>query len=218
MKRMKCLGAGALALLAVLLCLIVSTPAAEARTPLRLARLPVIIETAYAPQGADEVIETQMDRALHVPLNGTLHAVEEIDTAQAEQALREALAELRTQGKHVRYKDAMPLVAEKLDADLVVCPVLTDCREYVYYGGCGPFDCMDETCLESTVALEIDGYDSAEQKNISKSTRRFYRDAYSTQGTALALTEDAASALVRETDLNARVMRALKAEQTSAAS
>lgn len=204
----------------LLLCagLLLWPQAAEARTPLRLARLPVIIETAYAPQGADEVIETQMDRALHVPLNGTLHAVEEIDTAQAEQALREALAELRTQGKRVRYKDAMPLVAEKLDADLVVCPVLTDCREYVYYGGCGPFDCMDEVCLESTVALEIDGYDSAAQKNISKSTRRFYRGAYSTQGMALALTEDAASALVRETDLNARVMRALKAEQTSAAS
>ena len=118
-------------------------------------------------------------------------------------------AELRAQGKRPRYRDAMPLVAAKLGADLVVCPVLTDYHEYVFYGG-SPFFGDDTIRMDSYVALEIDGYDRAEQKNISKRTSRYYRDSYSTQGTAEALAREAVEALVRETKLNERVTRPLR--------
>ena len=106
----------------------------------------------------------------------------------------------------------MPLVAASLDADLVVCPVLTDYHEYVFYGG-GPFFDDDTIRMDSYVALEIDGYDRAEQKNFSKRTSRFYRDSYSTQGTAAALAKEAVEELVRETALNERVMKPLHEEQ-----
>lgn len=192
-------------------CLLLLPQAGEARTPLRLARVPLIVESPYAPQEAGELIEDRLDLALHVPLNGTLHAVEELPTAEVEQALEEARAELRAQGKRPRYRDAMPLVAEKLDADLVVCPVLTDCHEYVFYGG--PFFDDDTVRMDSYVALEIDGYDRAEQKNFSKRTSRFYRDSYSTQGTAEALAREAVEALVRETKLNERVTWPLREMQ-----
>lgn len=197
-------------------CLLLLPQAGEARTPLRLARVPLIVESPYAPQEAGELIEDRLDLALHVPLNGTLHAVEELPTAEVEQALEEARAELRAQGKRPRYRDAMPLVAAKLDADLVVCPVLTDYHEYVFYGS-GPFFDDDTISMDSYVALEIDGYDRAEQKNISKRTSRYYRDSYSTQGTAEALAREAVEALVRETKLNERVTRPLREMQAPAA-
>ncbi len=197
-------------------CLLLLPQAGEARTPLRLARVPLIVESPYAPQEAGELIEDRLDRALHVPLNGTLHAVEELPTAEVEQALEEARAELRAQGKRPRYRDAMPLVAAKLDADLVVCPVLTDYHEYIFYGS-GPFFDDDTISMDSYVALEIDGYDRAEQKNISKRTSRYYRDSYSTQGTAEALVREAVEALVRETKLNERVTRPLREMQAPAA-
>ncbi|WP_019543500.1 hypothetical protein [Selenomonas bovis] len=202
----------------LLLCagLLLLPQAGEARTPLRLARLPLIVESPYAPQEVGELIEDRLDRALHVPLNGTLHVVEELPTAEVEQALEEARAELRAQGKRPRYRDAMPLVAAKLDADLVVCPVLTDYHEYIFYGS-GPFFDDDTISMDSYVALEIDGYDRAEQKNISKRTSRYYRDSYSTQGTAEALAREAVEALVRETKLNERVTRPLREMQAPAA-
>ena len=62
-------------------CLLLLPQAGEARTPLRLARVPLIVESPYAPQEAGELIEDRLDFALHVPLNGTLHAVEELPTA-----------------------------------------------------------------------------------------------------------------------------------------
>ena len=187
--------------------------AAEATSskPLRLARVPLVVRGGNAGADVQEMLEDRLDLALHVPLNDTMHYVEELPSSEVEAALDEVLADLSQGKKRVKMKDAMPALAEKLDADLVVCPVLTNYYEYVFYGGFGLWcDDDDRMRLESYVALELDGYDRSEQKNFSKSTSRFYHDTYSPSGRADALAKGAIESLVKETDINRRIMRPLK--------
>ena len=195
-----------------------ATPSeATAAKPLRLARVPLIVRSTYADRAAVERLEDRLDLALHVPLNDTMHYVEEIPQSDVEDALDDVLADLSQEKKRVRMKDAMPELAERLDADLVICPVLTDYREFIFYGGGGwgwDFD-GDTMRLESYVALELDGYDRAEGKNFSKSTSRFYHDSYRSMGRASYLAQEALESLIQETDINKRIMRPVKERAAS---
>ena len=153
------------------------TEVQTASTPqtLRLARVPLIVRSSYADDEVENLLEDRLDRALHVPLNDTMHYVEELPASDVEAALDEVLADLKKEKRRVRMKDAMQLLAEKLDADLVVCPVLTDYREIIFYGGGGwDWDSVaDSMILESRVGLELDGYDRTTQENFSEATSRF---------------------------------------------
>ena len=124
----------------------------------------------------------------------------------------EVLADLKKEKRRVRMKDAMQLLAEKLDADLVVCPVLTDYREIIFYGGGGwDWDSVaDSMILESRVGLELDGYDRTTQENFSEATSRFYHEGYAPRGRASVLAKDALESLIAETDINERVMRTVR--------
>ncbi len=128
------------ALLSLFLCLISSVAFAatnEPPKPLRLARVPLVVRAYSADAEVEDIIENRLDLALHVPLNDTMHYVEEIPQSEVESALNDVLADLKTKHRRVKMKDAMQPLAEKLDADLVVCPVLTTYYEYIYYGGGG---------------------------------------------------------------------------------
>ena len=185
-----------------------------ASTPqtLRLARVPLIARSSYADDEVDNLLEDRLDRALHVPLNDTMHYVEELPASDVEAALDEVLADLKKEKRRVRMKDAMQLLAEKLDADLVVCPVLTDYREIIFYGGGGwDWDSVaDSMILESRVGLELDGYDRTTQENFSEATSRFYHEGYAPRGRASVLAKDALESLIAETDINERVMRTVR--------
>ena len=185
-----------------------------ASTPqtLRLARVPLIVRSSYADDEVDNLLEDRLDRALHVPLNDTMHYVEELPASDVEAALDEVLADLKKEKRRVRMKDAMQLLAEKLDADLVVCPVLTDYREIIFYGGGGwDWDSVaDSMILESRVGLELDGYDRTTQENFSEATSRFYHEGYAPRGRASVLAKDALESLIAETDINERVMRTVR--------
>jgi hypothetical protein len=67
---------------------------------------------------------------MHVPLNDTLQVVKEIPGAQVEAALDEVLAQLQQTHKRVKLQDAMKPLADKLQADLVVCPVLNNYEQW----------------------------------------------------------------------------------------
>jgi len=185
-----------------------------ASTPqtLRLARVPLIVRSSYADDEVENLLEDRLDRALHVPLNDTMHYVEELPASDVEAALDEVLADLKKEKRRVRMKDAMQLLAEKLDADLVVCPVLTDYREIIFYGGGGwDWDSVaDSMILESRVGLELDGYDRTTQENFSEATSRFYHEGYAPRGRASVLAKDALESLIAETDINERVMRTVR--------
>ena len=180
----------------------------SASRPLRLARVPLIVRSSYAGADVQEMLEDRLDLALHVPLNDTMHYVEELPQSEVEEALQDVLAELSQGKKRVKIKDAMQPLAEKLDADLVVCPVLTDYYEIVFYGGWDGWNSGDTIRLESFAGLELNGYDRAE--NFSKATSRFYHDSYSSYGRASYLAKDALESLIQETDVNRRVTRTLR--------
>ena len=184
---------------------------AEKPRTLRLARVPLIALSSYAGGDVREMLETQLDRALHVPLNDTLKAVEEIPQGEVEDALAQVMADLKGTKKRVKLKNAMQPLAEKLDADLVVCPVLTAYQEFIYYGGLGwGWDDGDSVYMDSYVRLELDGYDRVEQKNFSRDTSRYYRGGYTPSNEASVLAKDALNSLAQATELNRRVMRTVR--------
>lgn len=190
------------------------TEVQTASTPqtLRLARVPLIVRSSYADDEVANLLEDRLDRALHVPLNDTMHYVEELPASDVEAVLDKVLADLKKEKRRVRMKDAMQPLAEKLDADLVVCPVLTDYREIVFYGGGGWLwdSSADSMILESRVGLELDGYDRTTQENFSEATSRFYHEGYAPRGRASVLAKDALESLIAETDINERVMRTVR--------
>ena len=190
----------------------------SASRPLRLARVPLIVRSSYAGADVQEMLEDRLDLALHVPLNDTMHYVEELPQSEVEEALQDVLADLSQGKKRVKIKDAMQPLAEKLDADLVVCPVLTDYYEIVFYGGWDGWNSGDTIRLESFAGLELNGYDRAEDKNFSKATSRFYHDSYSSYGRASYLAKDALESLIQETDVNRRVTRTLRERAAAAKS
>lgn len=195
-----------------LLCATVTFAAEADSHPFRLARVPLVVRVSSADAEARNVIENRLDLALHVPLNDTMHYVEEIPSSEVESALDDVLADLKTKHRRVKMKDAMQPLAEKLDADLVVCPVLTDYREIIFYGGGGwDWDSVaDSMILESRVGLELDGYDRTTQENFSEATSRFYHEGYAPRGRASVLAKDALESLIAETDINERVMRTVR--------
>lgn len=62
----------------VMLAALCSVAAAAERQPLRVAQYPLVVQSSWQEPGLEvtDELEGQIDRALHVPLNGTLHRVE----------------------------------------------------------------------------------------------------------------------------------------------
>ena len=207
------------ALLSLFLCLISSVAFAatnEPPKPLRLARVPLVIRAYSADAEVEDIIENRLDLALHVPLNDTMHYVEEIPQSEVESALNDVLADLKTKHRRVKMKDAMQPLAEKLDADLVVCPVLTTYYEYIYYGGGGwSWDSHDSMILDSGASVELDGYDRIAQENFSQSASRYYHEGFHPTGRACMLAKDALETLISAMDINKRVMRPVKERANS---
>ena len=191
---------GCLCLMAVLLLMTSAADAAE-RTPLRIARLPLQVQCSTADDAAVDRIETQLDRAMHVPLNGTLQAVKEIPDSQVEAALDEVLAQLRQSNRRVRLQDAMKPLADKLQADLVVCPVLNDYEQWTEIS----WNWRHAELLHSYVAMEIVGYDRSRDETFHRSASRYFDDEYSVAGLAENLSMECLDELTQSTDLRNRV-------------
>lgn len=207
------------AVLSLFLCLFSSVALAateQSAKPLRLARVPLVIRAYSADAEVENIIENRLDLALHVPLNDTMHYVEEIPSSEVESALNDVLADLRTKHRRVKMKDAMQPLAEKLGADLVVCPVLTTYYQYIYYSGGGwGWNSHDSMILDSGVTVELDGYDRAAQENFSQSASRYYHEGYHPTGRATMLAKDALENLVSATEINKRVMRPVRNRATA---
>ena len=109
--------------IAMLLLLILAVPALAAeRQPQRIAQFPLVIESWQQPDASvQDQLERKIDRALHVPLNATLKAVTYIPEKDCFAAWDEVEGDMT--GK-VRIKDMAKPIAEKLQADLVVIPVV----------------------------------------------------------------------------------------------
>ena len=183
--------------LAVLLFLAAPADAAE-RVPLRVAQLPLKVECGRGPSPAVlDSLENQVDQSLYVPLNGTLKAVEYIPEDECLRALDEIVS---AAGRRVKAKAVVKPLAEKLQADLVVMPILTGYEQYTRMS----FRWDRGMILHSYAAVQIVGYDRMQDEVFSKGASRWFADEYSAAGEVSQLAWEAMDAVLRDAAVHDR--------------
>ena len=182
-----------LALIVLLLC--AAQVSAAERVPLRVAQLPLKIESYVR-----DSLEKQVDRSLHVPLNGTLKAVAYIPERECLEAWEQITA---AAGKRVKAKDIVKPLAEKLQADLVVLPILTGYEQYTRMS----FRWDRGLLLHSYAAVQIVGYDRQSDEVFRKGTSRRFDDEYSAAGAVSQLAREAMDDALRDAAIHDRVWK-----------
>lgn len=179
----------------VMLTAFCSVAGAAERQPLKVAQFPLIVQSSWLEPGLEvtDDLERQIDRALHVPLNGTLHRVEYLPEKDCLAAWDEAADESSSR----KVKDRAKVIADKLGADLVVIPIVNDYVQYTTMSWHWDRDII----LHSYVSLELVVYDRATDKVVDKKASRFYDDDYSTTGTASYLAREAMTDLIQQVNL-----------------
>ena len=187
-------------ILVLLVLLSVPAEAAE-RVPLRVAQLPLKIESYMVPsQEVRDSLERQVDRSLHVPLNETLKAVEFIPETECLRAWDELAAE---SGKRVKARELVKPLAEKLQADLVVVPILTGYEQYTRMS----FRWDRGMILHSYAAVQIVGYDRQRDEVFRKGASRWFDDEYSAVGEVSLLAREVMDAALRDAAIHDRVWK-----------
>jgi hypothetical protein len=186
-------------LVTLFLCILSVQAWAAERIPLRVAQFPLLVQSYMTPaQEVQDRLETLVDRSLHVPLNGTLNAVYYIPEKDCQAALEEARAGAASK---VKLKDIMRPVAEKLNADLVVIPVLTGYEQYQTMS----WHRWGRYIVHSYAAVEIVGFDKSKDEVFSKSASRHFNDEYSTQGDVSLLAYDVMNEALHKAKLHDRI-------------
>ncbi len=187
-----------------MLIMLPSFVSAEERAPIRVARIPIIVQDGYVPDNDTlEALETKLDRALHIPLNDTLHAVEYLPEKECEAALAGILTEMNRTSRKVKLKDAMKPLAEKLQADIVICPVLEHYYQYSY----ASWNWNHGTILHSSAAIELTGYERATDQVFRKSFSKSYHDDYSSWGAASTLAKECMDHVIQETGIHSMITK-----------
>lgn len=172
--------------------------------PLRLARLPILVEAAYGlDEDVLESLERKVDRAVHVPMNGILNQVVYLPEKECQEALEEVMGELRRENRRAKLQEAMKPLAEKLRAHVVLLPVVEHYSQYTYMS----FRWDGEDILMSDVRILLLGYDSREGKLIREQESRFYRSDYSPWGLAKTLAEECMDKVLERADVYHRLCR-----------
>lgn len=172
------------------------TALAAERQPQRIAQFPLVIESWQQPSSdVQDELETKIDRALHVPLNDTLKAVEYIPEKNCLAAWDEVESGLT--GK-ARIKDMAKPIAEKLNADLVVIPVVAGYEQYTTMSWYWDHDMI----LHSYAEIQLVVYDRTTDKLVYKKSSDFYDDEYSTTGTASYLARNCMDNVIRDVNLH----------------
>lgn len=171
------------------------------RVPLRVARLPLMLlgEQTPSPETLDE-LETRLDRALHIPLNGVLHAVEYLPEKECEAALGDILAGMEGGRRKTRLKNAMQPLAERLQADIVICPVLARYGQHITFSG----SWARGTILYSTASIELYGYEKKTGAFLKTAGRNYY-DSYTPWGLASALALECLDRTIEESGIHSMV-------------
>ena len=144
-------------------------------------------------------LEMKIARAVHVPLNQTLQLVEYLPTQQSAQALSDIWQRLRAADKKAKLADAMRPLADALDADIVVCPVLLRYGQYTA-------PAWDENILRSDARAELIVYDRRTDTLVDKKNSQMYNDIYHPNGTASALAKVCFDNVIDTTHLRHLIM------------
>ena len=185
--------------LLALMILMLMTSAAAA-SPVRIARLPIIFNSTIPDYETCAELETKLARASHIPMNKTLQVAEYLPTKDSTQALQILWQEMRSANKKARLQDAMRPLAQNLDADIIICPVLLSYSQHVenFVGF--------ETYLQSYVKVELIVYDRRADSLVDKKASQMYHDVLSTTGTADYLAKICFGKVIDETKLRQLIM------------
>ena len=181
--------------LLALMILMLMTSAAAA-SPVRIARLPIIFNSTIPDFETCAELETKLARASHIPMNKTLQVAEYLPTKDSTQALQNLWQQMRYANKKARLQDAMRPLAQNLDVDIIICPVLLSYSQHV-----DNLTGFGETYLRSYVKVELIVYDRRTDNLIDKKAAQMYRDAMSTTGTADYLAKRCFDKVIDDTKL-----------------
>ncbi|MBR1647046.1 MAG: hypothetical protein IJ685_09750 [Selenomonadaceae bacterium] len=183
-------------LFALIALLFVTAQVSAAEAPVRIAVLPIIFNSAQPDAETCAELEIKIARATHIPLNDTLKVAEYIPPAQSTKVLTEIWRLMRSADKKAKIQNAMRPLAEDLDADIVVCPILLSYNQN--YSGAFT---SDETYLSSHVRAELIIYDRRTDTLTDKKFSRMYNDMASNFGTASFLAKECFDRLIDDTKL-----------------
>ena len=175
-------------------------PTCAAANPVRIARLPIIFRSNVPDYDTRAELEMKIARAAHIPMNKTLQVAYFIPTEESEQAMSDIWQEIRADNKKAKLADAIKPFAEKIDADIVICPVLLDYQQFV-----NNFS-LDETIITSNARAELIVYDRRTDNLIDKKASQFYHDVMSTTGTVDYLAKICFDKVIDETNLRKLIM------------
>ncbi|MBR4151413.1 MAG: hypothetical protein IKT98_00455 [Selenomonadaceae bacterium] len=164
---------------ALIIFMIFTASAYAAGTPVRIARLPIIFKSTMPDYDTRVELEMKIAKATHIPMNKTLRVAEFLPTKDSTQVLSDIWQKMRSENKKARLQDAMKPLAQKLNADIVICPILLNYNQYV-----DNLTGLGETYLKSYARAELIIYDRRTDNLIDKKNSQMYNDAMSTFGTA----------------------------------
>ena len=184
------------ALLALILC----SMTAQAAQPVRIARLPIIFLGSVPDSETCAALETKIQRAIHIPLNGTLKLADYLPPNDSAQAFND----IWNQNKKNKLAEAIKPLANQLDADIVVCPVLINYRQHVLnLSGWG------ETVVDSYAEAELIVFDRRTDILTDKKASRMYHDVYTMSGTASYLAKECFDKIIADCKLR-ELIRAIR--------
>ena len=169
---------------------------AAAASPLRIARLPIIFNSTIPDYETCAELETKLARASHIPMNKTLQVAEYLPVKDSTQALQTLWQQMRSANKKARLQEAMRPLAQNLDADIIICPVLLSYSQHV-----DNLTGFGETYLQSYVKVELIVYDRRADSLVDKKASQMYHDVMSTTGTADYLAKICFDRVIDETKL-----------------
>ena len=187
--------------LSLALILLLTSSVAAAKTPVRIARLPIIFKSTVPDYDTRAELEMKIARAAHIPLNNTLKVAEFLPTKDSTAALDEIWQKMRAENKKARLKDAMRPLAEKLNADIVICPILLRYSQFV-----DNFSGFDETYVSSNARAELIVYDRRNDNLVGKKASQMYHGAISTIGTVDYLAKICFEKVIDDTKLRKLIM------------
>ena len=185
--------------LSALFALLLLTATAYAAQPVRIARLPIIIRSNMPDLETRTDLEFKIARALHIPLNKTLNYAEYLPTKDCTNALSDIWQRLRAADKKAKLADAMRPLADKLDADIVVCPVLLSYGQREMNG-------WDEVILDSNARAELIVYDRRNDSLVDKKAGQMFHESFHPRGTAAALAKNCFDQVIKATKLRELIM------------
>ena len=179
--------------------LMILTATTSAAEPVRIARLPIIYQcTLPNDDVARAALERQLERATHIPLNGTLQVAEYLSPIDSVNVFNELWQEISAANKKAKFADVMRPLAEKLDADIIVCPIVhrysqINTQSFNWYG---------DMIVDSRAQVELIVYDRRTDNLADEKASRMYHDTWSGTGTAAYLASICFEKVIADTKLH----------------